>query len=171
MHAGADGGAGPRTVVGGLPSPLLPCLLPLSLYQGQTMLLQVPPDLRLSSLPLHRATQHPISTDLDEAHSTRVPLRTHIPKAAQEAFARCLLAALSGGHLEQRHAGMDGPFSSGNQTLLQQHPKTECEQWLQGAREPFWQKPRTLSKRKRGREDTPPDPLDEEDDFQNSKGV
>ena len=61
----------------GLPSPSLPCrLLPVPSWNGDPV------------LDREARTQ-------DKVHSSQVSLRTHIPKASEEAKARCLMAALS----------------------------------------------------------------------------
>ena len=63
---------------------------PSHLHQDQTVLLQMPSILEQPRLSIHG------TTGLDEVFSTRKPLQTHIPKGTEEAWARCLLAALSG---------------------------------------------------------------------------
>ena len=74
----------------------LPDLVPPKLHQNQAILPKVPPTFinlvsEFMEQPLHLDTP-----DIDEVLSAPFSLSTHIPQAAQEAWAQCFLAVLSG---------------------------------------------------------------------------
>ena len=74
----------------------LPYLLTSDLYQNQTICCKCRPIFNNRVTKFKERSQHPDTPDLDEVPATRVPLRTHIPQAAQEGPGCCLLAANSG---------------------------------------------------------------------------
>ena len=97
--------------------------------------------------PLSQRTEPPLHPNTPDVFH-----RIHIPKAAQEAWAHCLLAALSRSHpTATRELGLPSRswFSADNagaNRTANADPTTmrrQCEQWLEVARGLLWQKPRT----------------------------
>ena len=75
----------------------------------------------LISTTCHPTCNNPVSTfkerlppDVDEVLATRVPLRTHIPKARS--------------HLHQRHTGLVSPFCPSSKLVLRRERKSKQKQ-------------------------------------------
>ena len=69
--------------------------VPVPSPSGQTVLSPMPPNSCQPRLRGHGTTLTPRHTKAGRSSSSRAPPRTHTPEGAQEAWARCLLAALS----------------------------------------------------------------------------
>ena len=76
-------------------------------------------------------------------------------------------------HFRQRHPCLDRPLVPPETGSPEQNSKRSsndmprlCESWMEGARGALWQKPRAPPKRKREHDNSPPDPHDNVDDFQ-----
>ena len=152
--------------VAGRPLPChLPGLLPPDLHQVPPNLQQ--PNQHIQGTPPTRCRRSP--------HHSR-PLRTHIPKAAQEAWARCFLAVLSGVISNNDTRGWSALLSllkAGAPSGTQEQTKTanarpndgRASNGLKGSGSQ-WQKPRTPSERKHDPDLPSPDSADDDDDLQ-----
>ena len=111
--------------------PHLPSLLSTDLFQNYTMLPKRHPTSHFTERPLH-----PDTPDLDEVHSTRVPLRTQTSKTAHEARAAAswLPSQESPPTTTHEPGQIYCPFRrwcfDGN---VEASVRKQCEQWLEGA--------------------------------------
>ena len=104
------------------------------------MLHQVPPDLQLPSLPLHRTTPRHTRARRNTFHSCS--FQDPHPESRPGSLGPLHFGCPLRGHLQQRHSSLDGN---------RKRPQTTCEGSVNSgrARGALWQKPRTPPRRER----------------------
>ena len=126
---------------GRLPSQL-PGLLTSHLHWDQAVLSQTSPSLFNSFSHFMERLLHTDTPNLHGVLSSLVPLRTHFPKADQEARARCLLASVSRVTSNKNTRAWTDFVCLAKLVLRRERGGRRCPRDL-------WQKPRTFFERKR----------------------